>query len=90
MATVKTSTTAQAFNATQVVRRSTAEVIKRLDGVKIEGCNFEYRKGDTHPYYYGRIDIQPNVQTLEPAPFKAGDLIYTEGATNVTLDGKNI
>ena len=36
MATVKTSTTAQAFDSTQVVRRSTAAVIKRLDGTKID------------------------------------------------------
>ena len=36
MATVKTSATAQAFNSTQVVRRSNAAIIKRLDGVKID------------------------------------------------------
>lgn len=35
MATVKTSTTAS-FSANQVVRRSTAAVIKRLNGVKID------------------------------------------------------
>lgn len=36
MATVKTSTTAEAFKANQIVKRSTAAVIKRLDGVKID------------------------------------------------------
>ena len=63
---------------------------ENLSGVTIENCNFKYEKGDTHPYYYGRIDIQPNVQTLEPAPFNKGDLIYVEGANDVLLDGKNI
>ena len=36
MATTKTSTTAEAFKANQIVRRSTAVVVKRLDGVKID------------------------------------------------------
>lgn len=63
---------------------------ENLSGVTIENCNFKYEKGDTHPYYYGKIDIQPNVQTLEKAPFNTGDLIYVDGAKNVSLDEKSI
>jgi hypothetical protein len=59
------------------------------DGVKIENCSFKYEKGDTHPYYYGKIDLQPNMPELGVAPFKAGDLIYTEGA-DVTLNNEKI
>lgn len=51
-----------------------------VTGVLVDGCSFTYEKGHTHPYYYGKIDIQPNVPTLEPAPFKTGDTLYTEGA----------
>ncbi|MBQ3017842.1 MAG: hypothetical protein IJD89_02745, partial [Clostridia bacterium] len=60
-----------------------------LEGVKIENCSFKYEKGDTHPYYYGKIDLQPNMPELGVAPFKAGDLIYTEGA-DVTLNNEKI
>jgi hypothetical protein len=61
-----------------------------LENVKIDNCTFKYEKGDTHPYYYGKLDLQPNIKDLTEAPFKTGDLIYTEGAKNVTLDSKNI
>lgn len=60
-----------------------------LNGVKIENCSFKYEKGDTHPYYYGKIDLQPNMPKLGVAPFEKGDLIYVENA-DATLDGKEI
>lgn len=63
---------------------------ENLDGVVIENCSFKYEKGDTHPYYYGKMDIQPNVPEIFEAPFKTGDTLYKEGAKNVTVDGNQI
>ena len=47
-----------------------------VSGVRLEDCRFVYRKGDTHPYYYGKLDLQPNLPNLQPAPFQTGDLLY--------------
>lgn len=48
----------------------------RISDVRLEDCRFVYRKGDTHPYYYGKLDLQPNLPSLQPAPFQTGDLLY--------------
>ncbi len=50
--------------------------------VTLENCSFTYEKGYTHPYYYGKMDIQPNIQALEAAPFKEGDTLYVDGCVN--------
>ena len=53
----------------------------RISRVTLENCHFAYRAVDTHPYYYGKLDLQPNIPQLEPAPFHVGDMLYVkEGA----------
>ena len=61
-----------------------------LDGVTIENCHFEYKKGDTHPYYYGKMDLQPNHPQLLDAPFNVGDTLYVKKADNVYLNGEKL
>lgn len=73
MATVKTSTTAQAFNATQVVRRSTAAVIKRLDGVKIDrfvkhtDLVGDWEGADPNKAYAGLVPVINNTERFDLA-----------------------
>ncbi len=47
-----------------------------IENITLDGCRFEYRKGNTHPYCYGKLDLQPNIPELADAPFKAGDTLY--------------
>ena len=61
-----------------------------VQGVTMKNCTFEYKKGSTHPYFEGKLDLQPNVPQLQEAPFKAGDTLWTEGACGVTLNGEAI
>ena len=61
-----------------------------VQGVTLKNCTFEYKKGSTHPYFEGKLDLQPNVPQLQEAPFKAGDTLWTEGACGVTLNGEAI
>lgn len=52
-----------------------------ISGVTLDRCEFVYRKGDTHPYYYGKLDLQPNIPSLDPAPFRTGDTLYVKEGT---------
>ncbi|MBO5313499.1 MAG: glycoside hydrolase [Clostridia bacterium] len=61
-----------------------------VNGITMKGCTFEYKKGSTHPYFMGKMDLQPNVPQLTPAPFKTGDTLYVEGASHVVLNGETI
>ena len=44
--------------------------------ITLENCNFSHKDGHTHPYYRGKLDLQPNIPKLEDAPFKSGELLY--------------
>ena len=57
-----------------------------VDGVKLVNCTFEYKEGYTHPFFKNKMDLQPNIPQLQPAPFKTGDLLYTFGCENVTVE----
>ena len=61
-----------------------------VENVKLVNCTFEYKEGSTHPYFKNKMDLQPNFQQLQPAPFKVGDTLYVFGSENVTLNGENI
>ena len=49
-----------------------------LAWITLENVQFEYKKGHTHDYYYGKMDLQPNHPQLLKAPFAIGDTLYTE------------
>lgn len=61
-----------------------------VNGIKMENCTFEYKKGSTHPYFENKLDLQPNIPSLEKAPFKTGDTLYIDGAKEVSLNGEVI
>lgn len=61
-----------------------------VDGVELVNCTFEYKEGYTHPYFKNKMDLQPNIPSLQPAPFKEGDTLYTFGCNNVTVNGEKI
>ena len=61
-----------------------------VDGVSIVGCTFEYKEGSTHPFFKNKLDLQPNIPTLQEAPFKTGDTLYVFGSKNVTVDGEAV
>jgi polygalacturonase len=47
-----------------------------ISNVTLLNCEHTYRKGNAHPYYIGKIDLQPNVPGLGDAPFQAEDQLY--------------
>ncbi len=53
--------------------------------VRIEDCSFRVEPGVTHPYFVGKMDLQPNVPKLRPAPWSAGDHVWVSGAANVAV-----
>lgn len=60
---------------------------ENVKGVSINRCTFKAEKGSTHPYFVGKMDLQPNVPDLiDPAPFEFGDSIYIDNA-EVFVDG---
>ncbi|MBO5287616.1 MAG: glycoside hydrolase [Clostridia bacterium] len=61
-----------------------------LNGVKLTNCTFEYKKGSTHPYFEGKLDLQPNIEHITEAPFKAGDTLYVDGCRDVVVNGEVI
>lgn len=48
-------------------------------GVRLEGCRFSRADGETHPWFRGKIDLQPNLPLAE-APWKQGALLHIDGA----------
>lgn len=61
-----------------------------VSGVTLDGCTFKAERGSTHPYFVGKMDLQPNIPDLIPnAPFEFGDSIYVDGA-EVTVDGETV
>ena len=57
-------------------------LIVDTENVTLSNCTFEYKKGNTHEYYYGKMDLQPNHPQLLKAPFKIGDTLYTDKCKN--------
>jgi hypothetical protein len=53
-------------------------LIVDAENVTLENVQFEYKKGHTHDYYYGKMDLQPNHPQLLKAPFNIGDTLYTD------------
>lgn len=58
-----------------------------ISDVTLENCQFAYQKGSTHPYYIGKLDLQPNIPTLVEAPFGVGDTLYVKegGCRNLSV-----
>ena len=56
--------------------------IRNVRNVLFERCSIRLRPGDTHPFYRGKIDLQPN-RPLAPAPWEPGDALWIEGADRV-------
>ena len=53
-------------------------LISGAENVTLRNCSLEYKKGSTHEYYYGKMDLQPNHPQLLKAPFAVGDTLYVE------------
>lgn len=53
-------------------------LISKAENIELKNCSFEYKKGSTHPYFYNKMDLQPNHPKLLEAPFKVGDTLYVE------------
>ena len=49
-------------------------------GVSLERCTFRHVEGHTHPFYRGKMDLQPNVPELRPAPWAPGTTLHVDGA----------
>jgi hypothetical protein len=58
-----------------------------ISNVTLSNCEHTYRRGNAHPYYVGKIDLQPNVPGLATAPFQAEDKIYIteDGCRNLQI-----
>ena len=48
-------------------------------GVVLERCRFRHEPGRTHPFYVGKMDLQPNAP-LCAAPWAPGATLYADGA----------
>ena len=48
-------------------------------GVVLERCSFRHEEGHTHPWFRGKIDLQPNAK-LREAPWAPGATLYADGA----------
>ena len=53
-------------------------------GVTLERCSFRHEDGFTHPWYLGKMDLQPNAP-LRDAPWAPGATLYVDGAADVIL-----
>ena len=58
-----------------------------VSDISLNGVTFEYKEGSTHPYFKNKLDLQPNIEKLQPAPFKTGDTLYVNGCKNVLHNG---
>ena len=61
-----------------------------VSDISLNNVTFEYKEGSTHPYFKNKLDLQPNIEKLQPAPFKAGDTLYVFGCNNVLHNGKEV
>lgn len=63
---------------------------RNIRNVTLSGCTYTHKKGSTHPYYVGKLDLQPNIPWLEPAPFSAADALYIaeNGCENLKIKGE--
>lgn len=59
-------------------------LISGAENITLKNCTLEYKKGNTHPYYYGKMDLQPNHPSLLDAPFEIGDTLYVEECNSLT------
>lgn len=48
-------------------------------GIVLERCSFRVEPGHTHPWYLGKMDLQPNAQICD-APWAPGATLYASGA----------
>ena len=53
-------------------------LISGAENITLRNCELEYRKGHTHEYFYGKMDLQPNHPQLLEAPFKVGDTLFVQ------------
>ena len=60
---------------------------ENIENIILDNCEFEYQKGNTHPYYIEKLDHQPNIPEITEAPFKIRDKLYIKqnGSKNVTI-----
>ncbi len=63
--------------------------VDSICNLTLEHCAFVYRPGNTHPYYYEKMELEPNVQGLQPAPFVKGDTLYIKEGCCKNLQIKN-
>lgn len=56
-----------------------------VKGVTLQGCRVRTRRGETHPFFRDKMDLQPNRECV-PAPFTFGDVLYTEGVEDLVTD----
>lgn len=63
---------------------------RNIRNVTLSGCTYTHKKSSTHPYYVGKLDLQPNIPWLEPAPFSAADALYIaeNGCENLKIKGE--
>jgi hypothetical protein len=59
-----------------------------VKGVSIENARVRVREGKTNEFFRHKIDLQPN-RACAPAPFKFGDVIYTEGVADLSTNLTN-
>lgn len=59
-----------------------------VKGITIENARVRVREGKTNEFFRHKIDLQPN-RPCAPAPFKFGDVIYTEGVEDLSTNLKN-
>ncbi|MBR1836500.1 MAG: hypothetical protein IJ783_04365 [Kiritimatiellae bacterium] len=53
-------------------------------GVSLARCSFRHERGETHPWFRGKIDLQPNAP-LREAPWKPGATLWIDGAADVSV-----
>ena len=60
---------------------------ENIENIILDNCEFEYQKGNTHPYYIEKLDLQPNIPEITEAPFKIRDKLYIKqnGSKNVII-----
>ena len=58
-----------------------------ISNITLSNCTHTYKKGSTHPYYIGKLDLQPNIMELMEAPFKSEDSLYIieDGCKNLSI-----
>ncbi len=57
-----------------------------MENIILQNCRFTYAPSETHPYYQNKLDLQPNVEGLQPVPYALGETLYVkDGACKNSL-----